>query len=260
MTDVKSSPGRKYSDRAKINQSRKFISLAATRSAQPVKHLCGAILWTSDHCLQRLARAETCQRTLDEGMMRHHSGKAFIDRFRAIGLAVSGQEPGVSVGKTQRVPVAFEGRLEPAPGFAGVAEIVGDEARMIVPKSGYRGIANSVERIQCMMQVRLARIAPGREERRRHVSGTRVACGQLHARRGVLPQFDRVNRGREAGETAAGIAREEALAEDVRVLLIAVRERGRKGALKQVRVSRVNPKRFAIVGLGGRGVAVGAGD
>ena len=69
-----------------------------------------------------------------------------------------------------------------------------------------------------------------------------------------------MNRGRKTRETVARIAGEEALAERSCVLLVAIRERRGKCALNKVRVSRVDPKRFAIVGLGRRRIAIGAGD
>ena len=107
--------------------------------------------------------------------MRDDRHKIGVDRLGPVGIAVGREKPGVSVDETKRVPVAVVGGLELPSSFRGVPQIVGDQSRVIIPKSGDRGIANPVERIERMMQVHLSGIAPGCQKRRCHIPGAHVA-------------------------------------------------------------------------------------
>ena len=203
-----------------------------------------------DQRLWRLAGVEGQHQMRDQGVTKGNCSKAGIDCFSLVSIAMRRQEAGVSVDKPKRVLVGVIGGLQSLARFRRIAEQVGDQARVIVPKGGDGRIPNSVERIERTMQVHLSRIAPGGQERRGHVSGSNVARSQLGPGGGVLTLSDRMNSGRKTREVIRGIARKETLAQRAGALLVAIGERCCECPLDKVGVPRVDAERLPIVGLG----------
>ena len=119
-----------------------------------------------DERLERLARVQSRELAFDDRMMGNSGGKLRIDLLGSIRIAMHREEAGISVNKTKRALVRVVSGLEPAARLGGVSKHVGYQAAVIVAEGGDRGIANAIEGIERVMQVRLAGVAPcGKESR-----------------------------------------------------------------------------------------------
>ena len=119
---------------------------------------------------------------------------------------MAGEKSGVGVDQPQRLRILDVGELEAAQRFDGVAERVGDQARVIVAEHRDIGVGDAVDGIQRMVQVARAGVGPGSQQQRGDVAGLAgVARGELGAHGGVLAIAQRANRESEPGQRIGGL-------------------------------------------------------
>ena len=107
-------------------------------------------------------------------MIGRNRREVLVDLDRAVAIAVRGKELRVAVGEAERALVGLVGGLQTPLGLAGVAEFRGDQPSVKIPKRGDRGVTNAIKRLERVPEVVLSRVAPRRQQGRRHVARLRV--------------------------------------------------------------------------------------
>ncbi len=253
--------GAQEQSETQIDQGGQFVALPGSRAAQAVERLGGAVLGVADHRRERLARRQIRHRAHDQGMARNEAIEVGVDFLRAFDVVVAGEEARVGVGEPQGVLVGVIGRLQTALRLGRIAEQIGDQAGMIIAKHGDAGLAHPVERLERMAQIEGAGIAPGAQQRRRHVVRlARFAGAQLRARGDELPLRDGAHGQSQTRQTVVGVARDQAIGQRKPVGDVSVGQSGGESALDEIRISRIGAQGLAEIHRGRGRVAIGAGD
>ncbi len=138
---------------------------------------------------------------------------------------------------------------------------IGDEGGMIIPENTEIFAAELGDEVERVALIAAARISPSGEQRRGIVALLATAAlRKIGARGGELVCLDCLDAKGEARQTIVRITREHTAGEDEGILHIAVRDRGDKGALDQIRIARIGPQRFTKESRRGHGIVLLARD
>ena len=246
---------------AQIDQRRQFVALARAGAAEAIERFGRAVARVADQRRQRLAGGKIGERGDDHRVVGDEGVEVVIDFLCAVDVAMAGEAARVSVGEPQGVLVGFIGGFEPALRLKAIAQQIGDQAGVVIAKHGERRLLDLVERVERVLLVAGAGVAPGDEQRRRHVMRLAgFAGGELGAGGDVLAGGDCARGEREARQTVVGIAGDQPLGERKTVGGVAVGKRRRKGALDEIDIAGVGSQRLARKDRRCGGVAIGAGD